>query len=511
MQIFLSHSSKDADIANQICEQLEKNGTKCFIAPRDIRPGKEYAEEIINGIDESAAVILLMSQNANSSPHVLREVEHAVSGGTPILVYKIENVVLSKSMEYFLMTHQWVSAKPQEDYADIVAFVQDLAEKEDAAGRGMTGGNGNAAGRGTAGGSGNAAGRGEAATGSVTAPKRGKALKTKAAILAAAAIVVLFAAAIAFFAMRKPAFEESTAEESITEEGTAGESTAEETAAEEGVTEETAVEPVAVQVGERVLFGSYLDEDIEWRVLRISEDGTQAVLISSHIITMKAYDAAESGRYNYEGDTNYWSRESEADTDMALQARVRGNSDWSTSNIRTWLNADKEVVTYTGQAPTASAMSEKKNGYQNEAGFLCGFTQEERDAIVETELVTKGNALSETDTVTTHDRVWLLSVDELAWFDEADISKFASPTEAAVAQDQSEWYMLDYNTYGVECLSWWLREPDTAASSFCYLVDNGYTQNVVRLQSAGLEGFGVRPALTVDLRLVTFRGGESEE
>ncbi|MDE6420626.1 MAG: toll/interleukin-1 receptor domain-containing protein, partial [Lachnospiraceae bacterium] len=114
MQIFLSHSSKDAAIAEQICEQLEKNGIRCFIAPRNIRPGKEYAEEIINGIDESAAVVLLMSGNANSSPHVLREVEHAVSGGTPILVYKIEDVALSKSMEYFLMTHQWVSSKPQE-------------------------------------------------------------------------------------------------------------------------------------------------------------------------------------------------------------------------------------------------------------------------------------------------------------------------------------------------------------------------------------------------------------
>lgn len=135
MQIFLSHSSKDADVALKICEQLEKNGTKCFIAPRDIRPGKEYAEEIINGIEESAAVVLLMSGAANRSPHVLREVEHAVSGGTPILVYKLEDVVLSKSMEYFLMTHQWVSSKPQEDYADIVAFARDLAEKEKESGR----------------------------------------------------------------------------------------------------------------------------------------------------------------------------------------------------------------------------------------------------------------------------------------------------------------------------------------------------------------------------------------
>ena len=506
MQIFLSHSSKDAAVAEQICEKLEKNGVKCFIAPRDIRPGKEYAEEIINGIDEASALVLLMSQNANSSPHVLREVEHAVSSSTPILVYKIEDVTLSKSMEYFLMTHQWVSSKPQEDYADIVAFAQDLAAKEnaeeggtgaeDAKGAGSGAAKGTGAGQKAAGGtgaenakdagSGAARGAGAKAVGGSADQRRKDAGKRKAGIFAAVAVIVLAIAAIAFFAMRKPGTGESEAEG-------------------------TAAEPVSVQVGDTVLFGSYLDEDIEWRVLRLSEDGTQAVLVASHILTMKAYDAAESGRYNYDGDTNYWTGESEADTDMTLQIRVRGNSDWSDSNLRAWLNADTEVVNYTGQAPVATAMAEKKNGYQNEAGFLYGFTQEERDAIVETELATKGNALSETDSVSTRDRVWLLSLDELAWFDDAGMSKFTSPTEAAVEQDQSCWYLVDYDAYGVECLSWWLREPETEAASRCYLVDNGYTENVIRQENAGLEGFGVRPAMTVDLRLVEFREEEKGE
>ncbi len=491
MQIFLSHSSKEAAIAEQICERLEQNGIKCFIAPRDIRPGKEYAEEIINGIDQSAAMVLLMSKNANSSPHVLREVEHAVSSGTPILVYKLEEVVLSKSMEYFLMTHQWISAKPREDYADIVAFAQDLSEKENAGRRlseqcrenfgtsersAIAPQDGACPGgtlkqdrkdmKDTAGGAADQNRRGAV----------GRKVGIFAAVAAALAIV-----AIVYFAMGKPR------------------------AAENGA------EPISVQVGETVLFGSYLNEDIEWRVLRISEDETQAVLVAAHILTMKAYDAAESGRYNYVGDKDYWTKESEADTDMALQAQVRGNSDWSVSNLRTWLNADTEVVTYSDQPPVATAMAEKKNGYQTEPGFLYGFTQEECDAIVETELVTRGNALSETDSVTTYDRVWLLSLDELAWFDEAGISKFTSPTEEAVQQDQSYWYSLDYDTYGVECFSWWLREPVPETASLCYLVNNGYVEEITRQENAGLEGFGVRPALVVDLRLVTFRSAEGGE
>ncbi len=460
MQIFISHSSRDASIAVQICERLEKSGLNCFIAPRDIRPGKEYAEEIVKGIDNSAGMVLLMSQNANGSPHVLREVEHAVSSGTPILVYKIQEVALSKSMEYFLMTHQWVSAKPREDYADIVAFARDLAkeEKEEAdakQGAGVLTGARAGAGKGS-----------------------GGAVRRKAGIIGAAAALLAIGLMVCF-AMGKY--------------GGMG----------------LKPKPVSLQVGETVLFGSYLDQDIAWRVLRISEDETQAVLGASHILTMKAYDAAESGRYNYDGDQNYWTAASRADTDSVLQAWVRGNSDWSASNLRTWLNADTEVVVYSGQPPAATAMAEKKNGYQTEAGFLYGFTREEKDAIVETELVTKGNALSETGSVTTIDRVWLLSLEELTWFDQAGISKFASPTEEAVRQDQSLWYSLDYDTYGVEYFCWWLREPVPDTASLCYLVNNGYGEKVIRQENVGLEGFGVRPALTVDLRRVTFRGGEN--
>lgn len=451
MQIFISHSSKDADAAGKVCELLEKNGTKCFIAPRDIRSGKEYAEEIVNGIDQSAAVILLMSQNANHSPHVLREVERAVSKSIPILVYKLEEVSLSKSMEYFLMTHQWVNAKSEGDYSDILAFVENLEKNGQPERKKLT-----------------------------AAPEKAAGRKKKGRILAAAAVILL-AAGLAVFGICQLVKKKES--------------------------EET-MQQVSVELGDTVVFGSYNGEEISWRVLKLSDDGTQAVLVSADILTMKAYDAAESGKYNWDGETDYWSRDTEADTDMELQIRVRGNSDWSLSNLRTWLNSTDEVVAYADQPPASTAMAELKNGYQNEAGFLHDFTDEELASIVETEIVTNGNALSETDTITTIDRVYLLSLDEIAWFEEAGISKLAVPTQAAIDQDSSEWYWVDYTTYGIKEYCWWLREPVEGTSSKCYLVGNGYTQELMRVENAGLEGYGVRPALTVDLKTVVFRNQE---
>ncbi|MDE5803824.1 MAG: toll/interleukin-1 receptor domain-containing protein [Lachnospiraceae bacterium] len=455
MQIFISHSSKNAAAATEICRLLEERGTKCFIAPRDIRTGREYAEEIVNGLDASSAVILLMSKEANHSPHVLREVERAVSKSIPILVYKLEEVALSKSMEYFLMTHQWVGLQDKDSYERILSFAADLQQQTTK----EPGAQVQAAGRQSA-----------------QAQKAGKRQNSKKTVLAALLFCVLVIGIIAgSFLFRGSGQEKRKAQ---------------------------------VQVGDTVTFGSYNGEEINWRVLKISEDGSQAVLVAADILTMKAFDAAEGGRYNWYESTDYWSQNSAADTDFELQILVRGNNDWSVSNIRTWLNSANEVVVYADQPPEGSAMAEKKNGYQNEAGFLHDFTAEEIAAIVETEIVTNSNVLYDADTVTSMDRVYLLSMEELQWFDEAGISKLAVPTQAAVEQDGSCWYMLDYTEYNIKEYCWWLREPVADTASRCYLVGNGYTQENIRRENAGLEGYGVRPALTVDLYKVSFRNEE---
>ena len=129
MRVFISHSSENAELAKELCGKLENNGFPCFLAPRDIRSGFEYAEEIINGIDSSDVMVLLLSEASNSSPHVLREIERAVSKKKTIIVYKLEEVVLSKSLEYFLMTHQWVNDKPGRDFDEIVKRVSEYAEQ----------------------------------------------------------------------------------------------------------------------------------------------------------------------------------------------------------------------------------------------------------------------------------------------------------------------------------------------------------------------------------------------
>ncbi len=440
MYIFISHSSADHNIAWEMCTYIENNGASCFIAPRDIHPGREYAEEIINGIERSDAMILIMSEKANHSPHVLREVERAVSRSIPILVYKLEDVVLSKSMEYFLMAHQWITGEKKKDYSEILNFIKEHEENAMSA----------------------ETNKFFAPTDKTPTSKKVK--KHKKFLCACVVIVILFIGIIGIFWFQR------------TNKNT----------------------PVYA-LGDTITFGSYNDEPIEWRILKISEENNHAVLVSSQILTMKAYDAAEGGTFNSNGTQDFWSQSTAADIDFSLQIQVRGNNDWSLSNIRTWLNSSEEVVIYSDQAPFSQSMSERTNGYQNEPGFLYGFSEEELSVIVKQEIKTPGNAFAPEDEILTEDYVFLLSKDELNWFKDAGISIYATPTAAALEQDDSNWYDIQLDAYNIHEYYWWLRDPVPTTTSQCYLVDNGYTQNECTVANVGTEGYGIRPAIVIDL------------
>lgn len=109
-QVFICYAHPDASYADSICLTLEASGIQCWLAPRDISPSKDWAEEIIDAINAAALMVFVFSSHSNSSPQVRREVERAVNKGVPILPLRVEDVVLSKSLEYFVSTPHWLDA-----------------------------------------------------------------------------------------------------------------------------------------------------------------------------------------------------------------------------------------------------------------------------------------------------------------------------------------------------------------------------------------------------------------
>jgi TolB-like protein len=106
--VFISYASQDTDDANQICESLEAQGITCWIAPRDVKPGAEYADAIVRAINDAKAIVLVMSAGAVASAHVGREVERAASKRKAIIAFRVDAAPLSAALEYFLSQSQWI-------------------------------------------------------------------------------------------------------------------------------------------------------------------------------------------------------------------------------------------------------------------------------------------------------------------------------------------------------------------------------------------------------------------
>jgi TIR domain len=105
---FVSYASQDAPVANAVVENLEQHGIKCWIAPRNIRPGLQYADEIVAAINNAKVLVLVLSEHAAASAHVGREIERAASKRRRIIVLRTDATPLTRSFEYFLSESQWI-------------------------------------------------------------------------------------------------------------------------------------------------------------------------------------------------------------------------------------------------------------------------------------------------------------------------------------------------------------------------------------------------------------------
>jgi hypothetical protein len=137
--VFICHSTLDRTVADAVCDALEAKGIKCWIAPRDITKRSRWVEAVIDAIDDSRLVVLVLSAASNDSEDVLAEMRRATKRRISKLPFRIEDVRLSKSMDYYIGSLQWIDALPsptQEHFEKLALEVQrclinDLAVSDD--------------------------------------------------------------------------------------------------------------------------------------------------------------------------------------------------------------------------------------------------------------------------------------------------------------------------------------------------------------------------------------------
>lgn len=127
--VFISYSVKDKNVADAVCANLEARGIRCWIAPRDIRPGGTWAEEIVQAIGASRALVLIFSSHSDNSEMVNRELDIATDHRLAIIPFRIEDIAPSGETRFYLAGKHWLDAMspPLERHLEtLAAAVQPL-------------------------------------------------------------------------------------------------------------------------------------------------------------------------------------------------------------------------------------------------------------------------------------------------------------------------------------------------------------------------------------------------
>ena len=230
----------------------------------------------------------------------------------------------------------------------------------------------------------------------------------------------------------------------------------------------------------------YYGKPIVWKIADKNNQGYPAdsiTLITDKIIGLKAVDANEP-KNNDSNRSRY------------------GNNNYKLSNIRQWLNSDKEswyqAQHSADQAPIADYLWDKHNPYDKEAGFLTNFSESFKINLVDTKLKVTLPSIDGGGIEEVTDKIFLISRTEVGLGNESsepegykyalftnDTSRQAYPTQEAV--DNSTYSHNDFKTSNSRF--WWMRTPYTSGSYFVRNVNSsgGLDYYVARNGSSGLR------------------------
>jgi hypothetical protein len=109
--VFISYCSEDGPVADAACASLERRGLRCWLAPRDLPRGQDYAEAIGAAIASGRVLLLIHSAGSNESARAKREVERAAGLGLPIFALRIAEAEPAPAFRFLIGDGDWLDAR----------------------------------------------------------------------------------------------------------------------------------------------------------------------------------------------------------------------------------------------------------------------------------------------------------------------------------------------------------------------------------------------------------------
>jgi TIR domain len=115
--IFICFSSKDEALAREIVDFLETEGLKCWISSRDVPPGHNYQERIVQALEEARGIVFLFSEFSSRSGEIKKELSIGGSLDRPVFPLRLSPITPSGALRYELATRQWIDFFPDRQHA----------------------------------------------------------------------------------------------------------------------------------------------------------------------------------------------------------------------------------------------------------------------------------------------------------------------------------------------------------------------------------------------------------
>ncbi len=135
--VLISYSTKDKSVADAIVGDFEQHGIRCWYAPRDILPGEHWVTAIKNGIENAQAVVLVFTDDSNSSAQVMNEIAMAFNAGKTIIPFRLSGGEMNPELEYYLSRVHWLDAVSSssiaQDIEKLRENVQAIVKKDEPA------------------------------------------------------------------------------------------------------------------------------------------------------------------------------------------------------------------------------------------------------------------------------------------------------------------------------------------------------------------------------------------
>lgn len=117
---FISYSTKNQASADAIRTLFNKNKIGTWMAPNDIPVGSTYPQVITQTLKECSCLVLLLSNDAQNSVWVSKEVERAINYKKPIFPVQLEDVILNDTFELYISTNQIIAIHKIDEKSEAV-------------------------------------------------------------------------------------------------------------------------------------------------------------------------------------------------------------------------------------------------------------------------------------------------------------------------------------------------------------------------------------------------------